>query len=67
MKKELKDRNKVIRETIKEHKDEIVKIQGKTQAIVKQGQTLQQEIAQNNTEILKHQGALEALEKMISK
>ena len=66
MKKEIRDRNKETRETIKNKKDEIAKLQGKTQAILQEGQKLQQDIAHNNTEILKLQGGIEALEKMIS-
>ena len=67
MKKEIRDKNKDVRATINTHKDEISKLQGKTQAVIEQGQKLQQQIAQHNTEILKHQGAMEALEKMISR
>ena len=66
MKKENRDRNKETREIIKNKKDEISKLQGKTQAILQEGQKLQQQIAQNNTEILKLQGGVEALETMIS-
>ncbi len=65
MKKELLSQNKDIRIKIKEKKDEIAKLQGKTQAIVEQGQKLQQQIAQHNTAILKLQGGTEALESMI--
>lgn len=67
MKKEVLDKNKDLRVVIKAKKDAIAVLQGKTQAILEQGQKLQQQIAQNNTEILKLQGGIEALESMISK
>ena len=67
MKKEILDKNKELRASIKEKKDKIDLINGKNQAIMQEGQKLQQQIAQNNTEILKLQGGIEALESMISK
>ena len=67
MKKELLADNKDLRAKIKEKKDAIAVLQGKVQAIVQQGQLMNQQIAQNNTEILKLQGGIEALEQMVSK
>ncbi len=67
MKNELLVKNKDLRIEIKVKKDAIASFQGKNQAIVEQGQKLQQQISQNNTEIIKLQGGIETLEKMIAK
>ncbi len=67
MKKELLDKNKDIRTKIKEKKDATILLQSKNQAIVEQGQKLQQELAKNNTEMLKLQGGIQTLESLIAK
>jgi len=67
MKKEIKDRNKVTRERIKELENRITVLRSANDKIIREAQIAQQEIAQNNTAIIKLQGGIEELEKTISK
>ena len=66
VKKEIKDRNKSIRERIKQLEIKDKELQGSAQALLQRGQQLQQEIATINTERLKLQGGIEELKKQVA-
>lgn len=66
MKKEIRDRNKVIRDRIRTLEETITKLRRDNEGLIRQGQTLQQKVAQNNTEIIKTQGGIEELRKQLA-
>lgn len=66
MKKEIRDRNRTLRDRVKELEKQVSIKRGENDSIMRQGQALQQKIAVNNTEILKLQGAIEELKRQIA-
>jgi len=66
MKKEIRDRNKETRARIKELETEDQSLVKAVEAVVAQGQALQQKIAQSNTRRIQIAGAVQELRKQLT-
>ena len=66
MKQEIKDKNKAVRERIKELEAENLELEGKNQKIMDEGQKMNQEMAMHNTRRIQITGAIEELKRQIA-